>query len=107
MSGSGREALPDDREWSEAHPNWMFGRPSLVFGRPSLISGKVWWPTRMSCSGLEALLDVREALPDIWEWSGGPPGCPGVVERPSLISVSGREALSDVRVCSVGPPGCP
>ena len=45
----------------------------------------------MSGSGREALSDVREKLVD-------PPGCPGVVGRPSRISGSGREALSDVRV---------
>ena len=66
----------------------------------------------------------REALPDVWEWSGGPhnvrersggpPGCLGVVGRPSRclevvgrltrvvgrpsqMSGSGREALLDVR----------
>ena len=38
-----------------------------------------------------------EALPDVWEWSGGPPGCPGVVGRSFRKSVSGREELSEVR----------
>ena len=47
-------------------------------------------PFRMSESGREALLDVQK-------WSGVPPGCPGVVERPSRMSGSG----------SGGPPGCP
>ena len=51
----------------------------------------------MSGSGLEA-------HPDVHEWSGGPPGCPGVVERPSRMSGSGREAHLD----GLGdPPGCP
>ena len=54
-------------------------------------------PSRMSGSGLETRLDFREGLPNIREvlpnirevhpevreWSGGPPGCPGVVGRPS------------------------
>ena len=31
------------------------------------------------------------------EWSGGPPGCPGVVGRPSRMFGGGQEALSDVR----------
>ena len=42
--------------------------------------------------------------PDVLEFSGGPPGCPGVVGRPSQvsgtplrISGSGPEALLDVR----------
>ena len=32
----------------------------------------------------------RDALPDVREWSGGPPGCPGVVGRPCQMSGSGR-----------------
>ena len=39
----------------------------------------------------------QEILPDVWEWSGDPPGCPGVVDRPSRMSGSGREAIADVR----------
>ena len=34
--------------------------------------------SRMSGSG-------RKALPDVWEWSGGPPGSPEVVGRPSWV----------------------
>ena len=34
----------------------------------------------------------RETLPDVWELSVVPPGCPGVVERVSRMSGSGREA---------------
>ena len=45
MSGSGREALPDVREWSEV------SRGSL---------GVVGWPSRMAESGREAFPDVRE-----------------------------------------------
>ena len=44
----------------------------------------------MSGSGLETLPDLRES-------SGGPPGCPGVVRRPSGMSVSARESLPNVR----------
>ena len=36
---------------------------------------------------------VWEALPDVREWSGGPPKCPVVVGRPSQMSGCGREAL--------------
>ena len=46
----------------------------------------------MSASGQEALPDVREllkAFPDVLEWSGDPPGCPGVVGLPSQMSESG------------------
>ena len=60
MSGSGREALLDVREWS---------------GRPPECAGVVGTPSRMSGSGLEALGDV-------WEWTGGHRGFAGVVERP-------------------------
>ena len=54
----------------------------------------------------------REVLPDVQEWSGGPPGCLGVVGSPSKMSGSGREApqmsgsgqesLKDVREWSRG-----
>ena len=56
-------------------------------------------PSRMSGS-------CREALPDVQKWSGGPPGCPGVVGRPYRMSGSGREAFRDGRKWSGGPPGC-
>ena len=35
----------------------------------------------------------REALKVVQKWSGGPPGCPGVVGRPFRMSESGREVL--------------
>ena len=64
------------------------------------MSGSGERPSRMSGSG-------RDALPDVWEWSGCPPGCPGVVEmplrmsgmarRPSRMSESGLEAVPDVQ----------
>ena len=47
------------------------------------------------------------ALGDVRECSGGPPGCPGVIGRPSRMSGCDREALPDVRVWSGGLPGCP
>ena len=47
----------------------------------------------------------REALPYVREWSGGPPGCPIVVVRPSRLSVCGREALLDVQECLGGLTG--
>ena len=65
-------------------------------GRPSEMYGSSWealrmsrWPSRMSRSGWETLTDVRE-------WSGGPPGCPGVIGRSSLMSGSGRVTLPNV-----------
>ena len=35
----------------------------------------------------------QKAIPDVREWSGGPPGCPSVIERPTRMFGSGREAL--------------
>ena len=68
----------------------------------------------MSGSGWDAFTGVLDALPDVQEWSGGPPGCPGVVGKPSRMFESGRESLPDVRkwsggshVWSGGPPRCP
>ena len=49
-------------------------------GMPSWISGSGW-----------------EALSDDREWLGGPPGCSGVVGRPSPMSRSGQESLQEVR----------
>ena len=40
---------------------------------------------------------VREALPDVREWSEEHPGCSGVAERPSSMCGSGRENLQNVR----------
>ena len=68
MSRSGREALPDVREWSVGHT----GCPGVI-GRPSQMSG----------SGREAILDVRE-------WLKGPCGCPGMVGRPFRMCISCR-----------------
>ena len=39
----------------------------------------------------------REPLRDVRQWSGGPPGCPGVVGRHSGMFKSGREDVPDVR----------
>ena len=39
----------------------------------------------------------RDDLPDVSEWSGDPPKCPGVVENLSRMSGSGREEFPDVR----------
>ena len=39
----------------------------------------------------------REVLPDVREWSVGPPESPGVVGRTSLMSGSGLEVLPKVR----------
>ena len=44
----------------------------------------------MSESSWESLEEVWEALPDVRELSGDPPGCPGVVGRPYRLSGSGE-----------------
>ena len=54
------------------------------------MSGSAREACRMSGSG-------RKAIPNVREWSGGHPGCPAVVGRPSQMSGSGQEALLDVR----------
>ena len=63
MSGNGLEALPDIRG--------MVRRPSQM----TVSSGS---PSRMSGSGQEALpndYEWWESLPDVQQWSGGPPKC--------------------------------
>ena len=74
MIGSGRETLPVFWEWWEAF--WDVQEAS-----------------RMSGSGQEALPEVWEALPDVREWSGDPPGCPSGLGSPSG--------------CVGSPHGCP
>ena len=74
------------------------------------------WPFRMTGSVREALPDVQEwlgsppgspeALTGFWLWSVGSPECPGVINMPSQMSCSCREALPDVREWSECPPGC-
>ena len=40
----------------------------------------------------------RESLPDVWEWSGGPPEYPGVVGKTFRMSGSGQKILPDIQV---------
>ena len=50
----------------------------------------------------------RESSPDVWEWSRGYLGCPGMVGRPSRVSGNGRKALPNDRVglgSLLGRPG--
>ena len=71
----------------------------------------------MSGSRLVALSDVQEALPNVWEWSGYSPGCPGVVGRlsemsrvvgrPSQMSRRGQEAFPFFWEWSGDSLGCP
>ena len=55
MSGSGREAVPDVREWSKDYLECL-----RVVKRPTQMSKSGRRPSRMSGSVLEALPDVRE-----------------------------------------------
>ena len=48
----------------------------------------------------------RESLPDVREWSEGPPRCPGLVGRPSQMSGSCWKTLPDVREWSGDPLEC-
>ena len=65
---------------------------------------------QMSKSGLKAIPNVREwseGPPKYPGVVGGPPGCPGEVWRPSRLSWSGRVALPDVREWLGDPTKCP
>ena len=100
MSKSGRETLPDVREWSGGPPKCpgVVGSPfrmSGVVGRPSQMFGSCWEAPCMSRRLSRLFGSHWETLPDVREWSGGPPGYP-----------SGRDALLDVREWSGGPPKC-
>ena len=92
MSRSSRETLPDVREWSRGpprcpgvvrRPSRKFGRPFQKFERPAQRSGNGRDTLPNVPERWEALPDVWEALPVVREWSGVPPGCLGVVRRPS------------------------
>ena len=90
ISGSGREAVTDVREWEGVPPGC-----ARVFGRPSWMSAI----GRQVHYGFCYLRVLRE-------WSRRPPGCPGVVGRPFRMSGSGRQVFPDVREWSGGPSGC-
>ena len=113
MSGSRPKSLPKVREWSRYHPRSpeVVQKPSWMYGSgPHKCLGVVGRPSQMFLSGRETHPEVPEwleALPDVLEWPGDPPGCPQVVEMPSWMSGCGRVALPDVRRWSGGPPGCP
>ena len=99
MSGRGWDVLPDVWEWSRGPLGCLGALPDVreksgcpprclgVVRRPSGMAGR---PSRMSGSGRDVILDVREWSGGPLGWPGDPPGCPRVVE-------SGREAHLDVR----------
>ena len=75
---SGREAIPEGREWLGGLPEvweWSEGNPvgPEVVGKPSRRVRRPYW---RAGSGQGSLLEG-------WEWSGGPPRKPEVVRRPS------------------------
>ena len=80
MSESGRDALPNVREWLGGPPKCLgvFGNPSQMSG-----SGRETIPDFWMLSGVS--LKVFKSLPDVWGW---------------------RQALLAVRQFSVGRPGC-
>ena len=74
ISGSGREALPDDREWSGVYPDvreWSEANKNVRewSGGPSESPRVVLRPSWMAVT-------CQEALPNVRVWSGGPPVCP-------------------------------
>ena len=84
MYGSGRKTLPDVRALSGDTPGSLEvvgvspGCSGVVW-RPSRCPGVVERLSRMSLSGRETLLDVREwseDSPKCPEWSADPPECP-------------------------------
>ena len=81
MTMIGRESLPNVLEWYRGLPDvreWLKGYPKCpgVVGRPSKLSGSGGRPSWMSGSCRESLPEVWEAIPEVCEWSGHPPGCP-------------------------------
>ena len=54
-----------------------------------------WTGGQPGCLGVVGI--GREDYPDFREWSGGPPGCPKVVGMPFRMSGSGWDTLPDVR----------
>ena len=112
MSVSVPVALEDVREWSGGPPGCpgVFGRPSRMSGCGRETLGDVRESLSDAGSGRETprmSRSSREAFPDVREWSGGPPKCPGLVGWPFRMSGSGREALPDVREWFEGPLECP
>ena len=102
MSGRDREALTKVRDWSRSPPE----SPGVV-GGPFPMSGSGREAHSMSGSVLQAFPEIgscREAIPVVREWSGGHPGYPGGIGRPTRKSVSGRGALHRVRKWSGGFP---
>ena len=83
MSGIGLETLSNFWKWSGDAP-----KCEGVVAGPPRSPGAVGRPSWMSGIGLETLRHVRErreALPDVWNWSGDPLGFLEVVRRRSQM----------------------
>ena len=143
MFESGRETFPDVREWSGGPPECpgVVGRPSRMSERGletlpdvrgdqgALMDVQQWSEVSPECREWSNVspgcprvvrrrsqmsVSGRKALPEVWDWwggplrcTGGPPKCQEVVGRPSQMFGSGREALPNVWEWSGGFPGCP
>ena len=105
MSGSGWETILEVRERSGVHlgcpgvigwPSLMFegGREPLPDVREALSDVRERSGGPLGCSGvvgrsIRIPRSSREALPGVQKFSGVPPRCPGVVERPFQLTGSG------------------
>ena len=99
MSGSGRDALGDVRQWSGGPPGCaeVVGSPSEMSrsGRVPLGDVREWSGDPFRCAGVtHGCLGV---VGDPLGCAGVPHRCPGVVRRPFWLSRSVRDALGDVR----------
>ena len=113
LGGPGRVGRPirrPGRGW-EAHPAVRERLGGLTGGSggvgiPTRRSGRVERYTLMSRWGQEAYAEVsrvREAQQGFRDGSGGSPGCPGGVGRPTRRSSRDWEAIPKVRERSGGP----
>ena len=102
-TGYGWEALLGCQELSGGSPRWLgvvrrhshwAGSGQTVLLR---VPGVVRRPFRSNGCG-------REALPESWDWSGGPPDGPQVVRRLSRLAGNGRKALLEGREWLGVPP---
>ena len=102
MPRSGREGLPDVREFSRVLP----GYPGVIgsFSRMSRSSREVLKDVRQWSGGPFGCLEVVGRSSRIYKCSACPPVFMGVVGRPSRISKSGRGASG---ICGSGREALP
>ena len=106
MSGSGQEAIPNVREWSEGPPGYsgVVQRPSRISGSGRKAIPNVRRPSRMFDRVFRPLPDIRERLPITPGNPRRPPGHPGgpsehsrTSERASRTSMRVSRPLPDIR----------